>query len=44
MANLEHQQVQDQQLAKIVEEEMTHHKQVSILCHMHLQQAYEVKA
>ena len=27
-----------------MEEEMTHHEQVSLLSHMHLQQAEEVKA
>ena len=37
-------QVQDQQLAEIMEEEMTHCVQVSVLSHMHLQQAEEVKA
>ena len=35
---------QDQQLAKILEEEMTHQEQVSALSHMHLQQVEEVKA
>ena len=35
---------QDQQLAKIMEEEMTHREQVSVLSHMHLQQVEEVKA
>ena len=35
---------QDQQLAKILEEEVTHHEQVSVLSCMHLQQAEEVKA
>ena len=35
---------QDQQLAKILEEEMTHREQVSVLSCMHLQQAEEVKA
>ena len=35
---------QDKQLAKIIEEEMTHREQVSVLSHMHLQQAEEVKA
>ena len=44
VVNLGDLQVQDQQLAKIMEEEMTHCKQVSVLCHMHLQQAEEVKA
>ena len=37
-------QAQDQQLAKIMEEEMTHHKQVSVLSCIHLQQAEEEKA
>ena len=36
--------IQDQQLAKILEEEMTHGEQVSVLSGMHLQQAEEVKA
>ena len=35
---------QNQQLAKILEEEMTHREQVSVLSCMHLQQAEEVKA
>ena len=35
---------QDQQLAKIMEEELTHREQVSVLSHMHLQQAEEGKA
>ena len=35
---------QDQQLAEILDEEMTHREQVSVLSHMHLQQAEEVKA
>ena len=39
-----HLQAQYQQLAKIMEEEMTHCKQMSILSCMHLQQAEEVKA
>ena len=43
-ANIGDLQAQDQQLAKILEEEMTHCKQVSILSCMHLQQAEEVKA
>ena len=34
---------QDQQLAEILEGEMTHRDQVSVLSHMHLQQAEEVK-
>ena len=34
----------DQQLAKILEKEMTHREQVTVLSHMHLQQAEEVKA
>ena len=34
----------DQQMAEIMEEEMTHQEQVSILSHMHLQQVKEVKA
>ena len=33
---------QDQQLAEILEEEMTHREQVSVLSCMHLQQAEEV--
>ena len=37
-------QQQDQQLAKIMEEEMTHREQVSVLSYMHLQQAEQVKA
>ena len=38
-------QLQQQvQLAKILEEEMTHHEQVSVLSRMHLQQAEEAKA
>ena len=37
-------QAKDQQLAEIMEEEMTHHEQVSVLSHMHLQQEEEVKA
>ena len=44
VANLQDLQVQDQQIAEIMEEEMTHHEQVSVLCHMHLQQVEEVKA
>ena len=36
--------LQDQELAKILEEEMTHREQVSVLSHMHLQQVEEVKA
>ena len=35
---------QDQQLAKILEEEMTHREQVSVLSCMHLQQVEEVKS
>ena len=35
---------QGKQLAEILEEEMTHREQVSVLSHMHLQQAEEVKA
>ena len=35
---------QDQQLAEILEEEMTHRVQVSVLSGMHLQQVEEVKA
>ena len=35
---------QDQQLAKILEKEMTHREQVSVLSHMHLQHVEEVKA
>ena len=42
-ANLGDFQAHDQQLAEIMEEEMIHHKQVSVLSHMHLQQAEEVK-
>ena len=34
---------QQEQLAEILEEEMTHHKQVSVLSRMHLQQAGKVK-
>ena len=37
-------QAKDQQLAEIMEEEMTHREQVSVLSCMHLQQADEVKA
>ena len=37
-------QAQNHQLAEIMEEEMIHHKQVSVLSHMHLQQAEKVKA
>ena len=37
-------QERDQQLAEIMEEEMTHQEQVSVLSWMHLQQAEEVKA
>ena len=37
-------QQQDQQLAEIMEKEMTHHEQVSVLSHMYLQQVEEVKA
>ena len=43
MANLQDLEVQDQQLAEIMEEEMTHREQVSVLSHMHLQQVGEVK-
>ena len=35
---------QEQQLAEILEEKMTHHEQVSVLSCMHLQQVEEVKA
>ena len=35
---------QDQQLAEILEEEITHREQVSVLSHMHHQQAEEVKS
>ena len=35
---------QQKQLAEILEEEMTHCKQVPVLSRMHLQQAEEVKA
>ena len=35
---------EDQQLVGILEEEMTHREQVSVLSHMHLQQTEEVKA
>ena len=34
---------QDQQLGEILEEEMTHREQVSVLSHMHLKQMEEVK-
>ena len=44
VANLDDLQVQGQQLAKIMEEEMTHHEQESVLSHMHLQKVEEVKA
>ena len=44
VANLQDLQVQDQQLAEIMEEEMTHYEQLSVLSHMYLQQAEEVKA
>ena len=44
VANLEDLQAQDQQLAEIMEEEMTHCEQVSVLSHMHFLQAEEVKA
>ena len=44
VANLEDLQAEDQQLAKIIEEEMTHCKQVPVLLHMHLKLAEEVKA
>ena len=37
-------QQQKQQLAKMLEEEMTHREQVSVLSHMHLQQVEEIKA
>ena len=37
-------QEQERQLAKIMEEEMAHWEQVSVLSWMHLQQAEEVKA
>ena len=43
-ANLGDLQVKDQQLTGIMEEEMTHYKQVSVLSCMHLLQAEEVKA
>ena len=43
-ANLEVLQVQDQQLAKIMEEEITHHEQVAVLSCMLLQQVEEIKA
>ena len=36
-------QAQDQQLAEVMEEEMAHHEQVSVLSCMHLQHAEEVK-
>ena len=35
---------QEELLAKIVEEEMAHWTQVSVLLHLHLQQAEEIKA
>ena len=35
---------QDQQLAEILEDEMTHREQVSVLSCMHLQQVEEVKS
>ena len=35
---------QEELLAKIVEEEMAHQTQVSVLSHLHLQQAEEMKA
>ena len=44
VANLQDLQAQAQQLAEIMEEEMTHQEQVSVLSHMHLQQAEEVKS
>ena len=37
-------QLQDQQLAEIMEEEVAHQEQVSVLSRMHLQQVEEVKA
>ena len=37
-------QQQDQEMAEIMEEEMIHHEQMSVLSRMHLQQAEEVKA
>ena len=37
-----HLQAQDQDIAEIMEEEMTHHEEVSVLSCMHLQQAEEV--
>ena len=37
-------QEQERQLAKIMEEDMAHQEQVSVLSRMHLQQAEEVKA
>ena len=37
-------QQQEQHLAEIMEEEMTHPEQVSVLSHMHLQQVEEAKA
>ena len=36
-------QERDQQLAEIIEEEMTHQEQVSVLSQMHLQHVEEVK-
>ena len=36
--------IQDQQLAEILEDKMTHREQVSVLSCMHLQQAEEVKS
>ena len=44
VANLRDLQVQDQQLARIMGEEMTHCKQVSVLSHLYLQQVENVKA
>ena len=44
VANLQDLQAQDHQLAEIMEKEMTHHEQVSVLSCMHLQQVEEVKA
>ena len=35
---------QDQQLAEILEDKMTHREQVSVLSHMYLQQVEEVKS
>ena len=44
VTNLQDLQTQNQQLAEIMEEEMTHQDEVSVLLHMCLQQVEEVKA